>query len=451
MAERRTASSLGTRILGGVLGVVLVVWLGIAVYAYIDARHEVNELLDAHLAQSASLIVAQLGHGLEEIELEHAPALDRSNRRVAFQVWEEGRTLRLHSANSPPVRLTSKEQGFSDVRIDGRGWRVFSGWDVRRRFLVQVGERDETRREIAAGVARNLLVPLAPALPLLALFTWLSIRGGLAPLRSLGRQVQERRPSNLSPLPTEDIPRDVVPLVRSLNGLFERVAHSIERERRFTADAAHELRTPLAALKTQAQVASGTGDDAVRQRALDAVIAGCDRMAHLVGQLLTLARIDSARSSELPQALELRALSVQAIADMAPAALAAGVELQLADGPVAPLVGYPGLLTILVRNLLDNAVRYSRPGTQVTVEISDGGHPCLSITDQGPGIPPEERDKVGQRFYRVLGTGQEGSGLGLSIALRIAEMHRGSLHLGEGPGGVGLRVTAEFNRDGPAV
>jgi len=450
VAERRAAFSLGARLLGGVLGVVLVVWLATAVYAYVDARREVNELLDAHLAQSASLIVAQLGHDFEEIELEHAPALDKSNRRVAFQVWEDGRTLRLHSANAPSVRLSSNEEGFSAVRIDGRGWRVFSAWDARHRFLVQVGERDETRREIATGVARNLLVPLALALPLLALFAWLSIRGGLAPLRSLGRQVQERRPSNLSPLAAEDIPGEVVPLVRSLNGLFERVARSIEGERRFTADAAHELRTPLAALKTQAQVARGASDDTIRQRSLDAVIAGCDRMAHLVEQLLTLARIDSAQTSERPQALELRALAGQLIADTAPAALAAGIELELADGPVAQLEGYPGLLEILIRNLLDNAVRYSRPGTLVSVEISDGNHPCLSVIDQGPGIPPEERERVGQRFYRVLGTEREGSGLGLSIAQRIAEIHRASLQLADGPGGIGLRVTVAFAGAGTA-
>jgi two-component system sensor histidine kinase QseC len=450
VAERRAAFSLGARLLGGVLGVVLVVWLATAVYAYVDARREVNELLDAHLAQSASLIVAQLGHDFEEIELEHAPALDKSNRRVAFQVWEDGSTLRLHSANAPSVRLSLNEEGFSAVHIDGRGWRVFSAWDARHRFLVQVGERDETRREIATGVARNLLVPLALALPLLALFAWLSIRGGLAPLRSLGRQVQERRPSNLSPLAAEDIPGEVVPLVRSLNGLFERVARSIEGERRFTADAAHELRTPLAALKTQAQVARGASDDAIRQRSLDAVIAGCDRMAHLVEQLLTLARIDSAQTSERPQALELRALAGQLIADTAPAALAAGIELELADGPVAQLEGYPGLLEILIRNLLDNAVRYSRPGTLVSVEISDGNHPRLSVIDQGPGIPPEERERVGQRFYRVLGTEREGSGLGLSIAQRIAEIHRASLQLADGPGGIGLRVTVAFAGAGTA-
>jgi len=448
VAERRAALSLGARLLVGVLGVVLVVWLATAVYAYVDARHEVNELLDAHLAQSASLIVAQLGHDFAEIELEHAPALDKSNRRVAFQVWEAGRTLRLHSANAPSVRLSSKEEGFGAARIDGRGWRVFSAWDARHRFLVQVGERDETRREIAAGVARNLLVPLALALPLLALFVWLSIRGGLAPLRSLGRQVQERHPSNLSSLAEQNIPGEVVPLVRSLNGLFERVARSIESERRFTADAAHELRTPLAALKTQAQVARGASEDAVRARSLDAVIAGCDRMAHLVEQLLTLARVDSAQKSERPQALELRALVGQAIADMAPVALAAGIELQLTDGPIVQVEGYAGLLAILIRNLLDNAVRYSRSGTLVSVEISDGTHPRLSVIDQGPGIPPEERDKVGQRFYRVLGTGREGSGLGLSIAQRIAEIHRGSLQLADGPGGVGLHATVSFAQAG---
>src|SRR5512145_1159963 len=212
--------SLKQRLLLGILAVVAVVWLATAAYTYFDARHEINELLDAHLAQSASLIVAQVGHELEEIDLDDLPGIPERARHVAFQVWERGSTLRLHSANAPRARLSPRAEGYSDAVIDGRTWRVFGSWDARRRYLVQVGERDETRREIAAGIAANLLAPLLVALPVLGLFVWLSIGRGLAPLGRLGKEVAGRRADNLGALGARDAPSEVLPLVQGLNALF---------------------------------------------------------------------------------------------------------------------------------------------------------------------------------------------------------------------------------------
>src|SRR4029079_9751279 len=184
--DRAGSYSLKQRLLLGVLAAVTVVWVATSAYRYLDARHEINELLDAHLAQSASLIVAQLGHELEEIDLEHAPRTDRSVRRVAFQIWERGTLLRLHSADAPSARLSAREEGYSNAKLDGKGWRVFSTWDATHRFLVQIAERDEARREIAAGIATNLLVPLVVALAILALFVWFTIGRAIKPLARLG-------------------------------------------------------------------------------------------------------------------------------------------------------------------------------------------------------------------------------------------------------------------------
>ena len=433
--------SLKGQLLAALLGAVALVWLATAIYSYFDTRHEINRLLDAHLAQSASMIVAQVGHELEEIDLEHAPALHERTHRVAFQIWERGAILRLHSANAPQQRLSPREEGFSGVAIDGKRWRVFSAWDGERRFLVQVGERDEARREIAAGVARNLLVPLAFALPALGLLAWLGIARALKPLRALGMQVERRKPDNLVALAATDAPAEVVPLVRSLNALFERVGRMVEHERRFTADAAHELRTPLAALKTQAQVALGATEDHARRRALENVLAGCERAGRLVEQLLTLARLEPEQPRERAAPCDLRALARQAIAELAPAALARNVDIELADGGPARIEGYPELISVLLRNLVDNAVRYGAPGGSVRVEAVGAS---LSVTDAGPGIPPAERDKVGERFYRILGTEASGSGLGLSIVQRIAAIHGARVTLGDGPGGKGLCVTVAF-------
>ncbi|HSN42257.1 MAG TPA: ATP-binding protein [Burkholderiales bacterium] len=450
MADRGRPFSLRRRLLLALLGAITLVWVAAAAYTYFDARHEINELLDAHLAQSASMLVAQAGHELEAIDLEHAPQLHERGRRVAFQIWERDGTLRLHSTNAPQVRLSPREEGFADAVIDGRGWRVFSTWDGERRFLVQVGERDKVRGEIAASVATNLLAPLLLALPVFALFVWFSIARALRPLAALGAQLEARQPDNLAPLRLDGAPpSEVAPLVLSLNALFGRIGRLIENERRFTADAAHELRTPLAALKTQAQVARGAAADAERRHALDNVIAGCDRAARLVEQLLTLARLEPEQFKGRREACDLRALAQQTIAELAPAALSRDIEIELAEGGPAALDGYPVLLGILLRNLLDNAIRYSPDRGTVRVEAADaGGGTRLTVTDEGPGIAPEERAKVGQRFYRILGSGGSGSGLGLSIVHRIAEIHGATVALDAGPAGSGLRVTVRFGRRG---
>jgi two-component system sensor histidine kinase QseC len=200
----------------------------------------------------------------------------------------------------------------------------------------------------------------------------------------------------------------------------------MDNERRFTADAAHELRTPIAALRVQAQVARASADDRERQRALDNVIAGCDRATHLVEQLLTLARLDPAHVRLPPEPFDLRAVAKSVLGEIAPRAMAKGVEIELHEGPAIPARGDAGLLGILVRNLVDNAVRYSPGRTTVHVRIAPADArtgPVLTVTDEGPGVPADEVSKLGERFYRTMGTGESGSGLGLSIVGRIADLH----------------------------
>jgi len=446
MSQSAPSFSLRRRLLVTLLASIALVWLATAMFSYFDARHELDELLDAHLAQSVSLLLAQTGQELEEIDTEHMPQLHKRARGVAIQIWDNG-VLRLRSASAPAERLSAADEGFSDAQIAGKRWRIFSGWDGQRRYLVQVGERYETREDIAANLARNLLLPLLFALPLLGLLVWLNVARALRPLAALGRQVAGRDPRNLLRLDAGEIPDEVLPLVENLNRLFERVAQLIENERRFTADASHELRTPLAALKIQAQVARGAADDAERAHALDQVIAGCDRATHLVQQLLTLARLDPDELASKLEACDLQQLARAAVAELAQFAYARKVELDLDEGAAVETSGHAGLIAILLRNLIDNAIRYSPEGGSVRVRAAvDGAVATLTVSDQGPGIPADERGKVGQRFYRILGTQAAGSGLGLSIVKRIAELHNASLALGEGEQGKGLAVVLRFAR-----
>jgi two-component system sensor histidine kinase QseC len=437
--------SLKQRLLLALLGSITLAWLATAVFSYFDAVHELDELLDAHLAQTAAMLVTQAEHEVEEIDTDHTPQLHKHANRAAFQIWENGNALRLHSTGIPAVRMSPQDEGFSDAVIGGKRWRVFSAWDDGRRYLVQVGERYEGRRDIALSIVKNLLLPLLFALPVLGLLVWLNVERTLRPLAALGRQVAQRDPGTLVALDSGEIPAEVMPLVENLNRLFERVAQLIDNERRFTADAAHELRTPLAALKTQTQVARGAADAAERTRALDNVIAGCDRATHLVQQLLTLARLDPEEPATRAESCDLRVLATTAVADLAPYALSRKIEIDLAEGAPVEVPGNAGLIAILLRNLVDNAIRYSPEGGSVHVRAAgDGNTGTLTVTDRGPGIPEEERNKVGQRFYRVLGTEESGSGLGLSIVKRIAELHGATVSLDEGEQGTGLSVSVTF-------
>lgn len=441
--------SIKRRVLALVLTAVALVWVVTAGVVYFDARDEIDEVLDGHLAQAAALIMAQAAGEQWRDGAARVPALHRESRRVAFQVWQAGQ-LRLHSENAPGVRLSARLAGYSDASVRGEAWRVFSSTDAETGVMVQVGEREKTRRELARDVALNLLYPLVFALPVLAALLWLAIARGMRPLDAAAGAVAQRDPRNLSPLPDEAAPREVAPLIDALNRLFARIAASIAAEKRFTADAAHELRTPVAAIRAQAQVARGAAGDAERTRALDNVIAGCDRAAHLVDQLLMLARLDSAADGD-KASCGLREAAAEAIADVAPYAVAKDVTLELLPGEELHVDGHAALLRVMLRNLIDNAARYSPPGTRVAVVVERaGGHANITVTDEGPGIAAADRERVFERFYRAMGTGAEGTGLGLSIVRRIADLHGAELHLGSPDGGHGLAVTAVFRIRGAA-
>lgn len=437
--------SLRRRLLFLLTGTVLTAWLATALFTYFDARHEIGELFDAHLAQSAGLIAAQLEHEIERDPEHQQPRQYQHERKIAFQVWDRQGRLLLHSASAPPARLLDLAEGFGDTTLENQRWRVFSRRDESRRFVVQVGEQYEVRDELAKSVASHLLHPLYLALPALALLIWFAVGSGLAPLAGIAREVARRAPDNLAPIESSQAPQEVSPLLTALNRLFERLRNSLEQERRFTADAAHELRTPLAALKIQAQVALGAKAEAQRSDALAKVLAGTDRATHLVEQLLVLARLDPQAAIAPDRPVELHALAQQGLAEIAPLAARKEIELELAPGGPVLVVGDALLLAVLLRNLLDNAVRYTPAGgvVRVVVDASPQG-PQLTVTDSGPGIPEADRARVFERFHRGLGHGEEGSGLGLSIAQRIADLHGARIALVAGDHGQGLRVSVHF-------
>jgi len=436
--------SLKQRLLVLVIVSVMVIWGFAIAFTYSEAQKEINEVMDAHLAQASVLLVVQSSHELDEIEVEHAHSTHKYSPRIAFQVWEDGEQLRIHSVNAPSHPLANIDQGYSDSVIDGQSWRVYSAWDDSHEFLVHVAERKDVRNELASTIAHNLLKPVLISLPLLAILLWVAVGRGLQPLVKLTQEVAQREPDNLASLDTVAAPREVTPLIERLNQLFARIAASILKERRFTADAAHELRTPMAVIKAQVQVASAATDKAERTHALDNAILGCDRATHLIEQLLTLSRAD-ALDDGVTEPCSLRSVASEVVAALAPAALEKEVKLELLADEDALVSGNLELLKVLLRNLIDNSVKHSVSGTSVQVKVTqNAGEVRLSVSDDGPGIPVQEQEKVLERFYRPMGTQANGSGLGLSIVKRIAEVHHASLQIAPVKEGHGLEVIVTF-------
>ncbi len=414
--------SLQGRILALVLGLVAAVWIATVSLAWLDARRELDELLDAHLAQAAALLVVQQGGEVEEHRLLQAPSAHRYAPKVAFQVFHQGR-LALASQNAPhDASLDPRvfREGFRTVAIDGVAWRVFAARARGGDMQVYVSEQVASRDSILLAILRGAFWPMLAALPILALSLWWAVRRGVAPMRQLGRTLERREPLATEAVSVRDAPSEMQPMLDALNGLFARIGTLLDSERRFTADAAHELRTPIAAIRAQAQVALGEAEPGARRRALESTLEGCDRLVRLVEQLLTLSRLEAASPQSGVRA-DLAAIVRRVAADLAPKAISKEQALELRAEDGSWIAADETLLGVLVRNLVDNALRYSPRGARIVLTVrTEQGKAVLRVEDSGAGMMEAERRRLGERFFRVAGNAESGSGLGWSIVRRIA-------------------------------
>ncbi len=440
--------SLQQRLLTRTLGGVLVVWVASAAFVWFEAQHEVDELLDAHLAQSAALLVVQQNATPEDDEpVMDAPTLHKYAHRVAYQVFDEDRLV-MHSTNVAHTPMAQHTQGFETLTLaDGKSWRVFAASGRDRDVQIYVAERLDSRDEILRAVLRGFLPPLTIALPLLLIGLWWNVRSGLQPLQRLRQVLLKRDTQALDPVSLPETPQEVQPLLDALNDLLHRLALRMETERRFTADAAHELRTPIAAIRAQAQVAlSSATNDAVRQQALQDTLSGCDRASRVVEQLLTLARVEGPQDVA-SEPFRLDQLAQQILADLTPEALRRGQTLELLAPEPLEVNGQSTLWLILLRNLIDNALRYSPDGATVRLQAQrlDNGQVEVTVQDSGLGLSPDDLTRLGERFFRVLGTSATGSGLGWSIVRHIAALQDIQVQVGKSAALGGLQVTLRLD------
>lgn len=436
--------SLQQRLLTRTLGGVLVVWIATAAFVWFEAQHEVDELLDAHLAQSAALLVVQQNATPDDDEpLLDAPTLHKYAHRVAYQVFDDNRLV-MHSPNVAHTPMAQHTQGFETLTLaDGKSWRIFAAPGRGRDVQIYVAERLDSRHEILRAVLLGFLPPLTIALPLLLIGLWWNVRSGLQPLQRLRQVLLKRDTQTLDPVGLPETPQEVQPLLDALNDLLQRLALRMETERRFTADAAHELRTPIAAIRAQAQVAlSSATNDGVRQRALQDTLVGCDRASRVVEQLLTLARVEGPQDVAC-EPFRLDQLAQQILADLTPEALKRGQTLELLAPEPLQVNGQSTLWLILLRNLLDNALRYSPHGATVRLQAQrlENGQMQVTVQDSGPGLSPGDLARLGERFFRVLGTSATGSGLGWSIVRHIAALQQIEVQVDKSADLGGLQVT----------
>lgn len=443
-------TSIRTRLLLGLLAAVALTGLLGALLLYRNALATADAVFDQQMRQ----IAASLRDQSFERALPPQPDPEAALEDLVIQVWSP-LGVRVYFSRPVPRVPGLAQPGFSEAQVDGDAWRVYAL--PTRGYVIQVAQPTRTRRERAAGLALRTIIPFGLLLPFLAGLIWYIVGRALLPLERLAREVRSRPPASLQPLTTLRLAAEVRPLVDALNGLLERLSALLESQRGFVADAAHELRTPLTALRLQLQLAHeesashsepaapGTAISAARDQAFAQLALGVERASRLVEQLLALARSEAPEGAGLEAtAVNLEALAHEVVAAHASLAEARDIDLGITDSVPICIPGQHDALVTLLSNLVDNAVRYTPAGGRVDVSLrSDHGQALLSVTDTGPGIPPADRERVFDRFYRRSGTEPPGTGLGLAIVRSVAACHGAAIELADAAGG-GLAVSVRF-------
>jgi two-component system, OmpR family, sensor kinase len=435
-------NSVRARLLAWLLGGVLFVGAVGAWFVYRNALAEADVFFDYHLRQTALLLSDQ------PVEYQLTPEIPQTTAEYDFvvQVWTlDG--VRIYLSRPHAVLPAITTLGFSTVSTSEGRWRVFGVQAATK--VIQVAQPMRVRERQAVELALRTLTPFVLLMPMLVIFIWFAVGHALEPVRRLTSLVQSRKVTALDPLPADNLPGEVQPLVGALNDLLGRLGAALERERGFLADAAHELRTPLTALHLQMGTLARATNEAERADAMEKLSAGVQRAIRLVEQLLSLARQEP-RADMARRRLRFDDLAREVVAEMIPLADARKIDLGISASQPAYVLGDSDALRTLVRNLVDNAVRYTPTAGTVDVSVQDSDEPgtshgaVLRVVDTGPGIPPDERKRVFDRFYRPPGTAPPGSGLGMAIVKAIADAHGATIVLDTDPNTRGLSVTVSF-------
>jgi two-component system sensor histidine kinase QseC len=453
-------TSLRRRTLGLVLGLLLLGVVLVALYNLYDASHEIGEIYDAQLAQTARLVqgVMQLPLASDTREqlygafndalsrAGHQPIGHPYERKLAFQVWSEQGASLVHSPSVPSFEAPLRTPGYSDLTVGGRRWRGFLLPDEKQGLLIWVGERGDVRQDLVSRIVLHALEPSLFGIALLAVLVWLAIGWGLRPLQNMAQVIRARHADSLEPLQLVPLPVELEPMQAALNRLLSQVETVLQRERRFIADAAHEMRTPLAVLRIHAQNAMQAASDKQRGESLDFLVVGVDRLTRVVNQLLTMARVEPELAKRNWRPVDLEAVARETLAELTPWIFGKGLEVSFdVTGAGFKTTSDAGAIGIALQNLVTNAANFSPPHGHITVALSDDGtHFVLSVEDQGPGIDEQQITRLFERFY--TNDNPEGAGLGLAIVEMIANRLGGRVTIENRAEG-GLRATLRLPKE----
>ena len=455
--EVKSRWSLRGRLLAMLISLMCLLMAAGAAATYLEASATSQRMYDESMRQTGELLLQLAQHELEE----HGPTLGEALLRAEtlpgpfafrYQVWTEDLRSSYRTANAPrtpmmPLNYT----GFGWTVIDGQSWRSYSLWNQGHSLQLQIAEPVASHRGLPAEFFWRLVSTLAVLLAAGGALIWWIIAHSFRAVRTAAQLVAARSANDLRPIDARHVPQEVAPLLAALNRLLERMREALDLERHFTADAAHELRTPLAAIRANAQVMQGARSPEEFASASGDLLTSVDRSGRLIEQLLAMARLDSGtdKRGRFTQ-LDLATLVCAQVEEQQPFATRRQIQL-VSSAATAQMLGDRDLLGILLRNLIDNAIRYSPPHTRVSVECAQHDR-CveLRVSDSGVGVARADRARIFERFYRVSGSQDYGSGLGLSIVQRVAELHGAHLEVGSGPQDRGLRITLRFPGPAPA-
>jgi len=456
LVERMKKNSLRRKVFNSLLLPIGLAIAAIGCIGFYSAREEVGEVYDAQLITAANVLWAlmeqdvtpshkPLNIGINEKYLseEERAAFDENADGRMFRVWQ-GSKIIISSEDSIPESLKALPPGFSEIKYDGDPWRIYSLHIPERKITVELGEELGVRHYLVNRITLGLVLPLLVVFPAIAFLIWRGVGKGLTDVGRLSEQVQKRSSQDLSPLKFYNVPVELSALAESLNSLLHRLEESFLREKRFTENAAHELKTPLAVLKIQAQLALSASTGEIREH-MEELIGGVERASRLVEELLILAK--NTEESRNFSELDLYVEAGKAVARFAEFAVEKGIEVILKEETKTFFIGSSEILSPLIGNILDNAIKYTPSGGHVEVTVTlESGRPALKITDDGPGIPPAEYEKVFERFYRGESR-VAGSGLGLAIAKSMAENLGAEINLAVPESTQGLKVTVVFPKN----
>lgn len=435
-------TSLRTRLFLILVAATGTIWLFAIGWIYVGTRHEVEGVLDTRLQEAARMVislVASKGIAGPAGRTDGTSEIPAYERQLSCQIWSLDGRLVARSSGTPSSRLSDTQSGFSERNIDGETWRVFTVEDTEKGIRVLVGDRRGIRQHLVTDIIKGLLAPTFLMVPLLGLLIWSSLNRGLRPLRTLASELQIRGADDMSPVLTGRAPSEILTMATSLNQLFSKVESARQHEREITAFAAHELRTPLAGLRTQAQVAINATDPTTREAALRQILVAVDRTTRLVRQLLAIANLDALHDPGRDAHINVGS-AIEEINDTPPDREHIRVEIDPSlDRTI--LTAKADLLILALRNLHENAMNHM-PGPGVvrwSVERRTS-EVVIVVEDEGPGIPHEELPLVTRRFFRGRYKSPAGSGLGLAIVELALRANDARLNLLNRSDRTGLRA-----------